>query len=189
MSGHATRLDWVDTAKGISIILVVMMYSVFNVGQDAEGVGLLPLRHRLCDAVPDAGILPDLGAVPRSGAGPHLARLCRPPRRPLSLFLRALGGDPHRAQDRHHERRARRGRAATCSGRSSSPMACCGSSICSPPSASSPSSSMTSRRRAGSCGAFGAAAADGAHPDRQLSRRPVLPPISSISTRAICSRR
>jgi uncharacterized membrane protein YcfT len=41
MSGHATRLDWVDTAKGMSIILVVMMYSVFNVGQDAEGVGLL----------------------------------------------------------------------------------------------------------------------------------------------------
>ena len=41
MSGQNTRFDWVDTAKGISIILVVMMYSVFNVGQDAEGVGLL----------------------------------------------------------------------------------------------------------------------------------------------------
>jgi len=41
MSGHTERLDWVDFAKGISIILVVMMYSVFNVGQDAEGVGLL----------------------------------------------------------------------------------------------------------------------------------------------------
>jgi uncharacterized membrane protein YcfT len=41
MSGQSTgRLDWVDAAKGISIILVVMMYSVFNVGQDAEGVGL-----------------------------------------------------------------------------------------------------------------------------------------------------
>jgi uncharacterized membrane protein YcfT len=35
-----SRLSWVDTAKGISIILVVMMYSVFNVGQDADGVGL-----------------------------------------------------------------------------------------------------------------------------------------------------
>jgi uncharacterized membrane protein YcfT len=34
------RLSWVDSAKGISIILVVMMYSVFNVGQDADGVGL-----------------------------------------------------------------------------------------------------------------------------------------------------
>jgi uncharacterized membrane protein YcfT len=40
MSGHTNRLDWVDSAKGISIILVVMMYSVFNVGQDASGVGL-----------------------------------------------------------------------------------------------------------------------------------------------------
>ena len=39
MSGHTSRLNWVDTAKGISIILVVMMYSVFNVGQDVEGVG------------------------------------------------------------------------------------------------------------------------------------------------------
>lgn len=41
MSGqNRFRLDWVDAAKGMSIILVVMMYSVFNVGQDAEGVGL-----------------------------------------------------------------------------------------------------------------------------------------------------
>ena len=40
MSGTTERLNWVDSAKGISIILVVMMYSVFNVGQDAEGVGL-----------------------------------------------------------------------------------------------------------------------------------------------------
>ncbi|HWA19700.1 MAG TPA: acyltransferase family protein [Devosia sp.] len=39
MSGQNTRLQWVDTAKGISIILVVMMYSVFNVGQDVEGAG------------------------------------------------------------------------------------------------------------------------------------------------------
>jgi uncharacterized membrane protein YcfT len=40
MSGSNSRLDWVDTAKGISIILVVMMYCVFSVGQDVEGVGL-----------------------------------------------------------------------------------------------------------------------------------------------------
>ena len=40
MSGQKSRLDWVDGAKGISIILVVMMYSVFNVGQDADGIGL-----------------------------------------------------------------------------------------------------------------------------------------------------
>jgi uncharacterized membrane protein YcfT len=40
MSGSSNRLSWVDSAKGISIILVVMMESVFNVGQDADGVGL-----------------------------------------------------------------------------------------------------------------------------------------------------
>ncbi|HEV7719059.1 MAG TPA: acyltransferase family protein [Arsenicitalea sp.] len=40
MSGQSDRLQWVDSAKGISIILVVMMYSVFNVGQDADGVGI-----------------------------------------------------------------------------------------------------------------------------------------------------
>eukprot|EP01036_Dinobryon_divergens_P013329 gene13329-17978_t len=40
MSGQNARLNWVDTAKGMSIILVVMMYCVFNVGQDLEGVGL-----------------------------------------------------------------------------------------------------------------------------------------------------
>ena len=40
MSGQNERLIGVESAKGISIILVVMMYSVFNVGQDASGVGL-----------------------------------------------------------------------------------------------------------------------------------------------------
>ncbi|HEY4199917.1 MAG TPA: acyltransferase family protein [Devosiaceae bacterium] len=40
MSGQTNRLSWVDTAKGISIILVVMMYSVFNVGQNADGIGI-----------------------------------------------------------------------------------------------------------------------------------------------------
>ena len=39
MSGETSRLDWVDTAKGISIILVVMMYSVFNVGSDTGEAG------------------------------------------------------------------------------------------------------------------------------------------------------
>lgn len=39
MSENNDRLQWVDSAKGISIILVVMMYSVFNVGQDTGGTG------------------------------------------------------------------------------------------------------------------------------------------------------
>lgn len=35
------RLDWVDMAKGISIILVVMMYSAYSVGEDTGGIGFL----------------------------------------------------------------------------------------------------------------------------------------------------
>lgn len=35
------RLDWVDAAKGISILLVVMMYSAYSVGEDTGGIGLL----------------------------------------------------------------------------------------------------------------------------------------------------
>lgn len=41
MSASATRLDWVDTAKGISIILVVMMYAAASVGEDTGGIGAL----------------------------------------------------------------------------------------------------------------------------------------------------
>lgn len=35
------RLDWVDAAKGISILLVVMMYSAYSVGEDTGGIGFL----------------------------------------------------------------------------------------------------------------------------------------------------
>lgn len=41
MTGSAERLGWVDMAKGLSIILVVMMHSAFGVGADAGGVGYL----------------------------------------------------------------------------------------------------------------------------------------------------
>lgn len=41
MSGNANRLDWVDTAKGLSIILVVMMHSAYGVGDDTGHVGYL----------------------------------------------------------------------------------------------------------------------------------------------------
>lgn len=40
MSGKP-RYDWVDAAKGISIILVVMMYSAYNVGKYTGDIGLL----------------------------------------------------------------------------------------------------------------------------------------------------
>jgi uncharacterized membrane protein YcfT len=35
------RMPWVDTAKGLSIILVVMMYSAYNTGEYTGGVGFL----------------------------------------------------------------------------------------------------------------------------------------------------
>ena len=41
MSGKANRLDWVDTAKGLSIILVVMMHSAYGVGEDLQQTGIL----------------------------------------------------------------------------------------------------------------------------------------------------
>ena len=41
MSGNANRLDWVDTAKGLSIILVVMMHSAYGVGEETGQVGYL----------------------------------------------------------------------------------------------------------------------------------------------------
>jgi uncharacterized membrane protein YcfT len=41
MSGNANRLQWVDTAKGLSIILVVMMHSAYGVGEETGGTGVL----------------------------------------------------------------------------------------------------------------------------------------------------
>ncbi len=41
MSVNQTRLDWVDAAKGISIILVVMMHSAYGVGEDLGDIGIL----------------------------------------------------------------------------------------------------------------------------------------------------
>lgn len=41
MSGNANRLSWVDTAKGLSIILVVMMHSAYGVGEETGQTGIL----------------------------------------------------------------------------------------------------------------------------------------------------
>jgi uncharacterized membrane protein YcfT len=38
---NPTRMSWVDAAKGLSIVLVVMMYSAFNTGEHTGGVGFL----------------------------------------------------------------------------------------------------------------------------------------------------
>ncbi|MEX0628998.1 MAG: acyltransferase family protein, partial [Cucumibacter sp.] len=37
----AKRLDWVDAAKGISILMVVLMYSTYSVGEDTSAVGFM----------------------------------------------------------------------------------------------------------------------------------------------------
>jgi len=41
MSGNASRLEWVDMAKGLSILLVVMMHSAFGVGEETGATGYL----------------------------------------------------------------------------------------------------------------------------------------------------
>lgn len=41
MSDTSQRLQWVDMAKGLSILLVVMMYSAFSTGEDTGGIGIL----------------------------------------------------------------------------------------------------------------------------------------------------
>lgn len=41
MSDKMDRLSWVDTAKGISIILVVMMHSAYGVGEETGQAGIL----------------------------------------------------------------------------------------------------------------------------------------------------
>ncbi|KKB10494.1 acyltransferase [Devosia geojensis] len=41
MSDKSQRLDWVDTAKGLSILLVVMMHSAYGVGEATGGTGVL----------------------------------------------------------------------------------------------------------------------------------------------------
>src|SRR5690606_30107349 len=41
MSQQAQRLDWVDAAKGLSIILVVMMHSAYGVGEETGAAGYL----------------------------------------------------------------------------------------------------------------------------------------------------
>lgn len=41
MSGQNKRLEWVDVAKGLSILLVVMMHSAYGVGEATGGTGIL----------------------------------------------------------------------------------------------------------------------------------------------------
>ncbi len=56
------RLDWVDAAKGLSIILVVMMHSAYGVGEDLNGTGVLHYIIGWATPLPHARVLPDLRA-------------------------------------------------------------------------------------------------------------------------------
>ena len=53
------RLAWVDLAKGMSMILVVMMYAAYNTGTHTGSVGFL---HYVI-ALSNAGILPHFRPV------------------------------------------------------------------------------------------------------------------------------
>ena len=61
---RSTRIDWVDYAKGICIVMVVMMHSVLGVGSAAATPVSCMLRD-VRPAVPDAGFLPDFRPVSR----------------------------------------------------------------------------------------------------------------------------
>ncbi len=100
------RVDWVDVAKGMCIIMVVMMHSTLGVEKAAGArAGWAPGGVRR--ALPHAGLLPDRRPVPRPPHRRAVAALSRPQGPALRLFLRALADDPVRLQGAGHGRRAR----------------------------------------------------------------------------------
>ena len=166
------RLQWVDTAKGISIILVVMMYSVFNVGQDVEGIGAF--HYVMGFATPFR--MPEFFLISGLFLDQVIARNWRAyaDRRVVHYFyFYAVWAVIHIVVKVGIASRD----PARCSNISPGPwsslMACCGSSICSPRSASWSNSPMNSRRRAGRY-SLSARLPDGAYPDRLVPDRPVL---------------
>ena len=108
---QASRVAWVDYAKGFCIIMVVMMHSTLGVEKAAGGEGWMHAARRIRDALPHARLLHDLRPVPRPRHRPRLADLPRQEGRPLRLFLRPLADDPVRLQGAGIRRRgaARRG--------------------------------------------------------------------------------
>jgi hypothetical protein len=103
------RIDWVDYAKGICIILVVMMHSTLGVAAAMGEPNWLNGFIAWASAVPHARLLPHLGAVPGQPHRPALARLCRHQDHALRLLLPALDDHPDRAE--------RLERAGRCLGR------------------------------------------------------------------------
>jgi hypothetical protein len=59
---RSTRIDWVDYAKGICIVMVVMMHSVLGRGKGGRRHRFHACVRHVRAAVPDAGFLPDFRA-------------------------------------------------------------------------------------------------------------------------------
>ena len=124
------RVDWVDVAKGICIIMVVMMHSTLGVEKAAGATGWMGYARRIRAPVPHAGLLPDRRPLPREPHQRAVAALSRPQGAALRLFLRAVADHPVRLQGAGLAGRDRLGRrrCANISSPSSSPGARSGSS-------------------------------------------------------------
>ena len=108
------RLDWVDVAKGICIILVVMMHSTLGV---EKAIGAETALHAFIEwarpfRMPDFFLIS--GPVPGRAHRPAVAGLSRHQGRALRLLLCALGQHPVRHEGARHGGRggARRRRLA-----------------------------------------------------------------------------
>ena len=81
-SENTARVDWVDYAKGVCIVLVVMMHSTLGVEAALGREGWMHGLVEFATAVPDPGLLPDLGTVSRlassiaTGGPISTARFC-----------------------------------------------------------------------------------------------------------------
>ena len=111
---QASRVDWVDYAKGFCIVMVVMMHSTLGVEQAAGHEGWM--HAAVAFARPFR--MPDFFLI----SGLFLARvidrdwrdLSRQQGRALRLFLCAVGDDPVRLQGADVRRRAWAGAASAC---------------------------------------------------------------------------
>ena len=147
---RSTRIDWVDYAKGICIVMVVMMHSVLGVEKAAGDTGFMHAFVMFAQPfrMPDFFLIS--GLFLSRGDRPRLAHLSRPQGRAFRLFLRAVDDDPVRLQG---ARLRRRKRLAPCRlsciwNPSSSRSARCGSSICCRSSSSSQNCHAASLRAA-----------------------------------------
>ena len=96
------RVDWVDVAKGICIVMVVMMHSTLGVEKAAGATGWMGYVGGVRAALPHAGLLPDRRPLPGQPHRRAVAALSRPQGAALRLFLRALAHHPVRLQGAGH---------------------------------------------------------------------------------------